>query len=102
MSSTACDDQFAPETEPHHAVAVCARTYTSDQVLTGNYLQINADCLEKECRLARERGNVVCVWVIDSENVLHPSCGEISQFLCLDTPNSFKFCPFCGKPIRIK
>jgi hypothetical protein len=100
MASTACDDQFAPETEPRPTVPVCARTHTSDQVLTGNYLQFDSERLEKECRLARERGKAVCVWKRQ---------GEYSETLipaCLGYPayhqESFIFCPFCGKQIKVK
>ena len=102
MSSTACDDQFAPETEQRPTVAVCARTHTSDQVLTGNYLQIDAEKLEKDCRLARERGKTVCVWEIHSDHGVNTSCqryfGDITCPLLLE----YSFCPFCRKQIKVK
>jgi hypothetical protein len=99
MTITACDDQFAHETEPRPTVAVCARTHTSDQVLTGNYLQIDAEKLEEECRLARERGKTVCVWVGE----LRSTCLGDWTWGNLDSDLSrFKFCPFCGKQIKVK
>jgi hypothetical protein len=102
MTSTACDDQFSPETEPRPTVAVCARTHPSDQVFTGNYLQIDAERLEEECRLARERGKVVCVWTWDNyEKGSLTGCGFwYSQNNSRSGP--FTFCPNCGKPIKVK
>ena len=100
MTTTARDDQFAPETEPRPTVAVCARTHTSDQVLTGNYLQGDAERLEEECRLARERGETVCVW--KSPRGMNPTPGCTGKILYIDNGEDFVFCPFCGKPIKIK
>jgi hypothetical protein len=105
----------------HETVAVCARTHSSDQVLTGNYLQnrngvfmsstacddqltLHPDdiqkcsrALEEECRLARERGKTVCVW--DSPRGINPTPGCTGKILHVD---HFVFCPFCGKPIKVK
>ena len=100
MTSTACDDQFTKEPDTPKTVAVCARTHTSDQVLTGNYLQLDSERLEEECRLARERGKVVCVWDktgfkvtarVQCKNELYPYDDDL-----------FTFCPFCGKKIKVK
>ena len=81
----------------HETVAVCARTHTSDRVLTGNYLQLDAERLEEECRLARGRGKEVCVW--DSPRGINPTPGCTGKILHVD---HFVFCPFCGKPIKVK
>jgi hypothetical protein len=100
MTSTAFDDQFAKEPDPPKTVVVCARTHTSDQVLTGNYLQIDAEKLEKDCRLARERGKMVCVW--DYPRGMNTTPGCTGKILHVDSGEDFVFCPFCGKPIKVK
>jgi hypothetical protein len=104
MTSTACDDQFAKEPDPPKTVAVCARTHTSDQVLTGNYLHGDAERLEEECRLARERGKTVCVWVKNYRQHAGHQCGcNLYEFPFIDLfDQDFKFCPFCGKTIKVK
>ena len=103
MTSTACDDQFAPQTEPRPTVAVCARTHTSDQVLTGNYLQVDAERLEEECRLSRERGKTVCVWERQPAGALSTTCGNRWWTLNVQWPGEhFNLCPFCGKKIKVK
>jgi hypothetical protein len=102
MTTTACDDQFAKEPDPPKTVAVCARTHTSDQVLTGNYLQLDAELLEKECRLARERGKVVCVWVILTDDRVRTTCEKESFFCNEDIWCWFNYCPICGKKIKVK
>jgi hypothetical protein len=104
MTTTACDDQFAKEPDPPKTVAVCARTHTSDQVLTGNYLQIDAEKLEEECRLARDRGNVVCVWQTDLITGSHKTnCDKTWWAGNLQHPSlHFSLCPFCGKQIKVK
>jgi hypothetical protein len=101
MTSTAFDDQFAPETEPRPTVAVCARTHTSDQVLTGNYLQIDNCRLEDECRLARERGKTVCVWKKMGAISYDVSCYD-DQYIAGNRIHLYRVCPFCGKPIKVK
>ena len=105
MTSTACDDQLAKEPDPPKTVAVCARTHTSDQVLTGNYLQVDAELLEEECRLARERGKTVCVWTkSDDDNMYYQSScgGDYEAYENVPTFDGFDFCPFCGKKIEVK
>jgi len=76
VSSTACDDQFVKEPD-----------------------------LEEECRLARERGKTVCVWTKSDDDNIHyqSSCGgDYEAYENVPTFDRFDFCPFCGKPIKVK
>ena len=69
MTSTACDDQFSKEPD-----------------------------LEEECRLARERGKLVCVWKVSmSDHLGQTECGNnvLHDY-------RFVFCPFCQKRIKVK
>jgi hypothetical protein len=61
------------------------------------YEYCKAEKLEKDCRLARERGKTVCVW--DSPRGINPTPGCTGKILHVD---HFVFCPFCGKPIKVK
>ena len=76
MTSTACDDQLSESLS-----------------------------LEQECRAARNKVSVVCVWTKSDDDNMHyeSSCGgDYVAYESTPGHNGFVFCPFCSKPIRIQ
>jgi rRNA maturation endonuclease Nob1 len=45
--------------------------------------------------------NKKCTWSEDEDGLWHTECHQIHQFFDgTPTENSYKFCPYCGKPLK--